>query len=134
MNGLIEYVEFEAHNTRDKKIDNSKARRDLGFETTVDLEEGIRRTIEWQRAIYLGVAPGSGRASRDEDCLVIQESDWVERNPIMHHRMLEALSRSGDEVRVIDFEIDWHAEGPAADPEEAIGDSRLFTRSTTTQP
>jgi glycosyltransferase involved in cell wall biosynthesis len=43
--------------------------------------------------------------------LVLHESDWVERNPIMHHRMLESLSRSGDEVLVIDFEIHWHSKG-----------------------
>jgi dTDP-glucose 4,6-dehydratase len=52
---LVEYLPFEEHNTRDKKIDNAKARRDLGFEATVDLEEGVRRTIEWQREVY-GVA------------------------------------------------------------------------------
>lgn len=51
----VEYLPFEEHNTRDKKIDNSKARRDLGFEATVNLEEGVRRTIEWQREVY-GVA------------------------------------------------------------------------------
>lgn len=28
----------------------AKAKRDLGFEATISLEEGIRRTMEWQRA------------------------------------------------------------------------------------
>jgi len=28
-------------------FDNSKARRDLGFEYTVSFEEGVRRTVEW---------------------------------------------------------------------------------------
>jgi dTDP-glucose 4,6-dehydratase len=49
---LVEYVDFEAHNTRDKKADNSKAKRDLGYKSTVDLEEGIRRTIAWQKEVY----------------------------------------------------------------------------------
>lgn len=43
--------------------------------------------------------------------LAVQESDWIERNPIMHHRMLEMLSRSGDEVTVIDFDIHWNRKG-----------------------
>lgn len=49
---LVQYVEAELYNTRDKKTDNTKARRDLGYETTVGLREGIRRTIEWQRQVY----------------------------------------------------------------------------------
>ena len=49
---LVEYLEFEKHNTRDKKTDNSKARRDLGYRSTVSLDEGIRRTIDWQRTVY----------------------------------------------------------------------------------
>ena len=48
----VKYLEFEKHNTRDKKTDNAKARRVLGYETTVPLKEGIRRTIEWQKEIY----------------------------------------------------------------------------------
>ncbi len=48
----VKYVEFEAHNTRDKKSDNSKAKRDLDHRATVSLEEGIRRTIEWQKEVY----------------------------------------------------------------------------------
>jgi dTDP-glucose 4,6-dehydratase len=52
---LVTYVPFEEHNTRDKRTDASRARADLGHELTVGLEEGIERTIAWQRAIY-GVA------------------------------------------------------------------------------
>lgn len=48
----VTYLEFEKHNTKDKKTDNAKSRRDLGYETTVGLEEGIRRTIEWQKDVY----------------------------------------------------------------------------------
>jgi dTDP-glucose 4,6-dehydratase len=49
---LVEYVKFEAHNTRDKRSDNAKAKRDLGHRCTVSLEEGIPRTIEWQKKVY----------------------------------------------------------------------------------
>ena len=50
---LVEYVQKEAHNTRDKNGDNSAAKRDLGHVASVGLDEGIDRTIEWQRAVYL---------------------------------------------------------------------------------
>lgn len=49
---LVEYVERETHNTRDKHGDNSAAKRDLGHAATVGLDEGIDRTIAWQRAVY----------------------------------------------------------------------------------
>ncbi|NDJ54265.1 MAG: NAD(P)-dependent oxidoreductase [Chloroflexi bacterium] len=49
---LVEYVEQEAHNTRDKKSDNSKAKRDLGHRCTVSLEQGIPLTIQWQKETY----------------------------------------------------------------------------------
>lgn len=49
---LVEYVTFEAHNTRDKKTNPEKAIRDLDHKATVSLEEGIKRTIEWQRKVY----------------------------------------------------------------------------------
>ena len=35
----------------------------------------------------------------------------MERNPIMHHRMLESLSRAGDTVLVVDFDNNWHSTG-----------------------
>jgi dTDP-glucose 4,6-dehydratase len=49
---LVEYLEFEAHNTRNKRSDNSKAKRDLGHACTVTLAEGIPNTIEWQKEVY----------------------------------------------------------------------------------
>ncbi len=48
----VEYVEFEKHNTRNKRADNSKAKRDLGLQCTVTLEQGIPLTIEWQKEVY----------------------------------------------------------------------------------
>ncbi|MCH9015354.1 MAG: GDP-mannose 4,6-dehydratase [Gemmatimonadetes bacterium] len=49
---LVAYEQVEEHNTRDKKSDNSKARRDLKHEATVSLDKGIRQTIDWQKAVY----------------------------------------------------------------------------------
>ena len=49
---LVEYIDIEAHNTLDKKGDATKSRRDLDHKVTVELEEGIRRTVEWQKQVY----------------------------------------------------------------------------------
>ena len=49
---LVEYRDAEILTTRIKKVDNSKAVRDLGHTTTVTLEEGIRRTVAWMREVY----------------------------------------------------------------------------------
>ena len=49
---LVTYLELEEHNTRDKKASTERAERELGHRETVDLEEGIRRTIAWQRERY----------------------------------------------------------------------------------
>lgn len=39
--------------------------------------------------------------------LFTQESDWLERNPIIQHHLLEIMSLRGHEIRVIDFELLW---------------------------
>ena len=39
--------------------------------------------------------------------LATQETDWLARNPIVHHRLLEWLSTHGTDVTVIDYDIDW---------------------------
>lgn len=49
---LVTYKEFENQTTVDKKVDNANAVRDLGMKTTVGLEEGIARTVEWMRRVY----------------------------------------------------------------------------------
>ena len=49
---LVTYKEHEPQTTIDKKVDNSKAVRDLGLKTTVSIEEGIRRNVEWMKKIY----------------------------------------------------------------------------------
>ena len=49
---LVTYKEYEPHTIKDERADNSKATRDLGLKTTVDIEEGIRRYVEWMKQIY----------------------------------------------------------------------------------
>lgn len=39
--------------------------------------------------------------------LVIQESDWLERNPHQQHHLMDRLAVKGHEIRVIDYPIDW---------------------------
>ncbi|MBN2518215.1 MAG: NAD(P)-dependent oxidoreductase [Candidatus Altiarchaeota archaeon] len=48
----VEYIKVEPHNTLDKKGDSKKAKKDLGYKTRIDLKEGLKRTIEWQREVY----------------------------------------------------------------------------------
>jgi len=50
----VTYKEAEPFTTRIKTPDSSKAKRDLGFKLTVPIEEGMRRTVEWFKAVYLG--------------------------------------------------------------------------------
>jgi dTDP-glucose 4,6-dehydratase len=49
---LVRYLDVELHNTRDKRTSAEAAKRDLGHQETVTLEEGIARTIAWQREYY----------------------------------------------------------------------------------
>lgn len=39
--------------------------------------------------------------------LIVQESDWIQRNPHQQHHLMERLSLRGHKIRVIDYEIDW---------------------------
>lgn len=49
---LVKYEDVEKHNVLNKKTDNTKAKRDLGYGTSVSLEDGLERTIEWQKKVY----------------------------------------------------------------------------------
>lgn len=40
--------------------------------------------------------------------LVVQESDWLKRNPHQQHHLMDRLSIKGHEIRVIDYPIDWN--------------------------
>lgn len=50
---IVDYEDMERHNALNKIADNTKAKRDLNYRTTVSLEEGLRRTIDWQKKVYL---------------------------------------------------------------------------------
>ncbi|WP_286679510.1 glycosyltransferase [Methanobacterium sp. 42_16] len=39
--------------------------------------------------------------------LVVQESDWIQRNPHQQHHLMERLSTRGHEIKVIDYPIEW---------------------------
>jgi dTDP-glucose 4,6-dehydratase len=49
---LVEYRDSEILTTRVKRVDVSKAVRDLEHRTTVSLEDGMRRTVAWMREVY----------------------------------------------------------------------------------
>jgi len=49
---LVKYIESEPFTTKDKKVDISKAKKDLDHCYTVTLEEGLPKTIEWMRSVY----------------------------------------------------------------------------------
>ena len=53
---LVTYQDSEPFTTKEKRIDNSKASRDLGFQVTISLENGVHRTVDWMRQVY---KPGS---------------------------------------------------------------------------
>jgi dTDP-glucose 4,6-dehydratase len=47
---LVEFVEaHEKATTRVKTCDSSAAKRDLGFKTTIGLEEGLKKTYDWMK-------------------------------------------------------------------------------------
>jgi len=50
--GLVTYKEEEVLTTRHKKVDISKAINDLNHKTTVNLETGIKNTVDWMRGVY----------------------------------------------------------------------------------
>ena len=43
--------------------------------------------------------------------LFTQETDWIQRIPAQQHHLAEMLSLRGHEVRVIDYELLWRAQG-----------------------
>lgn len=49
---LIHYKESEILTTKSKKVDVSKAIKDLDHKATVTLEEGLKKTIDWMRKYY----------------------------------------------------------------------------------
>lgn len=45
-------ADSEPMTTMHKRVDNSKAKRDLEMLTTVPLSEGVQRTVDWMRSYY----------------------------------------------------------------------------------
>ena len=50
---IVSYKEAEPFTTKVKHMDFSKAVRDLGHDPKVTPEEGIKRTVEWMKSIYI---------------------------------------------------------------------------------
>ncbi len=48
----VTYKESEPFTTRIKTPDSTKAKRDISFQQTVSVEEGISRTVEWFKQFY----------------------------------------------------------------------------------
>jgi len=48
----LTYKESEPFTTKVKTPDSSKAKRDLGFELTVPIEQGLQKTVEWFKSLY----------------------------------------------------------------------------------
>jgi dTDP-glucose 4,6-dehydratase len=49
---LVTYESVEPFTTRDKRVDVSKAERDLGHHPQVTLAEGLARTLDWMQQYY----------------------------------------------------------------------------------
>ena len=43
--------------------------------------------------------------------LIVQDTDWIRRNPIQQTHLAERLALRGHEIRIIDYEILWREEG-----------------------
>jgi dTDP-glucose 4,6-dehydratase len=51
---LARHRKVEAFNTLVKRGDNRRAKRNLDWAPRIRLEDGIKRTVEWQREVYFG--------------------------------------------------------------------------------
>jgi dTDP-glucose 4,6-dehydratase len=49
---IVDYTDLEPMTTKDKIVDSTRMIRDLGALKEVSLEEGVRRTINWQKQTY----------------------------------------------------------------------------------
>jgi len=43
--------------------------------------------------------------------LILQETDWIGRNPAQQHHLAEMMSMRGHQVKVIDFPLSWRSDG-----------------------
>jgi dTDP-glucose 4,6-dehydratase len=49
---LARYQDTEILTTKDKRVDVSKAVRDLGHQNSYNLEDGMQLTADWMRSVY----------------------------------------------------------------------------------
>jgi len=71
---LVTYKESQDRTTKDKRVDLSRAIRDLDLRPEVPLEKGIPLTIEWMKQVYgIGVPRSDGTGSW-EDRIVHERS------------------------------------------------------------
>jgi len=49
---LVTYKPFENQTTVDKKVNNMKSIQDLVMKSSIGLEDGIQRTVDWMREVY----------------------------------------------------------------------------------
>jgi dTDP-glucose 4,6-dehydratase len=54
---LVTYLPEDKHNVQNKKPDIAKAARDFGHDPSITLEEGIPKTVDWMRSVYLSGEP-----------------------------------------------------------------------------
>jgi glycosyltransferase involved in cell wall biosynthesis len=62
--------------------------------------------------------------------LVVQESDWIKRNPHQQHHLMERLSVEGHEVKVIDYPIDWDDKGIYQKREVVDGYHKIYPEAS----
>jgi dTDP-glucose 4,6-dehydratase len=55
----VEYLPEERHNVQNKRPDISRAEKVFGHDPSITLEEGIPKTIEWMKDVYLAKSPMS---------------------------------------------------------------------------
>ncbi len=66
--------------------------------------------------------------------LLVQDTDWIKRNPIQHNHLLERMVLRGHEVRVIDYEISWQTEktGKLFSERKVVNVARIFKNANHT--
>jgi dTDP-glucose 4,6-dehydratase len=61
---LVRYLPEDFHNVQNKRPDITRARRDLGHDPQIRIEDGVPRTIEWMQAVYADRTPETTSSDR----------------------------------------------------------------------
>jgi len=67
---LVTYAPTEPFTTKDKKVDTSKAIRDLDHKMTVPLTKGIPLTVDWMKSVYQDMSGDKRRAPQSQVNLI----------------------------------------------------------------